>query len=94
MLLNYSLLKQLEVRVLTEWQPLGVFLLLVSTLIVHQSIPHYPLVVNLVVKDDITTKQNAPTQLSEAGLRQNILGGVRTLFQTQCWSVLHPAGTP
>lgn len=44
---------------------MAVFVLLVSTLIAHQSIPHYPLVVNLVVKDDIITKQNAPMQLTE-----------------------------
>lgn len=59
----------------------GSLLLLVSTLIVHQSIPHYPLVVDLVVKDDIITKQNAPTQLSEAGPRQSILGGFAPCFR-------------
>lgn len=36
-----------------------VFVLLVSTLITHMSIPHYPLVVDLVIKDDIITKHNA-----------------------------------
>lgn len=61
MLLNYLWLfpreKQLGVSVLTEWQSLWVFVLLVSTLIAHQSIPHYPLVVTFDVKDDIRTQQ-------------------------------------
>lgn len=67
-------------RAMTAFVSLG------STLIVHHSIPHYPLVVELVIKDDLITRKTAPYAV--------FLVSVPTWSQTQCWLAHHPAGTP